>query len=255
LPNLTAGWGHKLEEDKNGVSRMDDIAIEELFLLISKLEGVSSDQQSRIRILETRLLVFEGRENLHKSVDLFLSSHPEYAENLNERIINYCDKLSKEKKNMAGEDYESFVRKYPDAAVHKGSLANLLDADANLSLHDAYSSLKQYFKEKTFNWSEPIDSINNNFSQNINEKLLKDYSDLVDVENDELRPEDWYKELERTEYLSETQKGYEAEAYEEAEARNEYEADAREEHQSLLQEAARNDEEGWPYDDEDPEYR
>jgi uncharacterized protein YifE (UPF0438 family) len=209
-----------MEEGEKSDINVDDITQGKLRHLISEFEELNSDYKSRIRNLENKILMNEGRASVHRTVELFIRSHPEYAEKLNDYIISYCLKMSKEKADPASNDYESFVGKYPDAAVHKSSLANLLDADANLSLHDAYVILKQYYKRKGFDWSKPMDLIENEFLQNIDEKLLQDYADLNNAEADPQQ----LKNL--SDQMNELK-----------EARDEYEADAREEHQSLLQEA------------------
>lgn len=92
---------------------------------------------------------------------------------------------SEQNYNEAVNYYNNFIRKYPDAEVHKNELAFLLQKNPNDSLEVAYYKLKNYYYQKGYSFDTPLaeiinkskQSFNNiNVNQNISNKNKKNYA-------------------------------------------------------------------------------
>jgi len=66
---------------------------------------------------------------------------------------------SEQKQQKAMEVYNNFMSQYPDAQVHEGSLARLLETDQNLSPEAAYFKLKNFYLEKGLDFGVPLETL------------------------------------------------------------------------------------------------
>ncbi len=58
--------------------------------------------------------------------------------------------------SRALDTYNTFMQTYPDAQLHKETIAQLLAQDSSLSLEAAYFKLRSYYYEKTLDWNKPL---------------------------------------------------------------------------------------------------
>ena len=66
---------------------------------------------------------------------------------------------AEEQQQKAMEVYNGFMSQYPDAQIHEGSLARLLESDRNLSPEAAYFKLKNFYLEKGLDFGVPLETI------------------------------------------------------------------------------------------------
>jgi hypothetical protein len=61
--------------------------------------------------------------------------------------------------DRALEIYDEFSVKYPDAAVHEGSLARLLQQEPSLSPEAAYFKLQSYYAQRNLDWTKSLETL------------------------------------------------------------------------------------------------
>jgi len=61
--------------------------------------------------------------------------------------------------DRALEIYDEFSAKYPDAAVHEGSLARLLQQEPSLSPEAAYFKLQSYYAQRNLDWTKSLETL------------------------------------------------------------------------------------------------
>lgn len=57
---------------------------------------------------------------------------------------------------QAAQEYNNFVTRYPDARLHEGMLAEMLNRDTNLSLDAAYFQLQLWATRNGLDWTQPL---------------------------------------------------------------------------------------------------
>lgn len=58
---------------------------------------------------------------------------------------------------QATEQYNDFIGAYPDAKTHENTLAQLIKADQSLTPVAAYFKLKNFYLERSLDWTKPLD--------------------------------------------------------------------------------------------------
>ena len=66
---------------------------------------------------------------------------------------------TQETNSRALEIYNQFSSQHPDAAIHEGSLARLLQQDPNLSPEAAYYKLQNYYLQKGWDWTKNLEQL------------------------------------------------------------------------------------------------
>lgn len=68
-------------------------------------------------------------------------------------------RIAKENEEQALQEYNSFMGRFPDAAVHQDTLARLLKEQPDLSLDAAYYKLQSFYNARGFDWTKPLSQI------------------------------------------------------------------------------------------------
>lgn len=61
-----------------------------------------------------------------------------------------------EANRRADEQYRQFLARYPDASLHEDVIANMLVRDKELSLGEAYATLRLFATQNNLDWSQPL---------------------------------------------------------------------------------------------------
>lgn len=107
--------------------------------------------------LTDRMYLTEQTQMFQLDVFQFMARFPQEWPLLKEKISEAYDTAQKKLEEKATKIYEEFIENFPDAVVHQNTIAALLDKDQSLSPEDAYNKLRDFYLEKGFDWSIPLE--------------------------------------------------------------------------------------------------
>lgn len=142
----------KAFDDAGSVGKQYELTPEEVVTGAQLMSSYKKDPVSTIKYMLT-----EAQASGHNIDDIGTTDMTAMKKMLDEAMKPLTDQRqaeldTQENTAQAKEQYNAFMGKYPDAAVHEDTIAQLLNEDPSLSPDAAYFKLQSYYATKNLDW-------------------------------------------------------------------------------------------------------